>query len=113
MLHRRPRPFARARRIFGKPAFLSGSFVYGVYALVLVDHVHGSIARTALDLAAGLVPCALAGCLLALVLVPLMAILTTPTRGARGIVAKTLKASAVLGIVAALVVVLDHLGRVL
>jgi hypothetical protein len=103
--------FARVRRIYGKPALLSGSVAYAVYGLVQIDRYHGSLSHTALNVAAGIVPCALAGCLLALALVPLsLALRARPTSG-RGLAVKAVKVSAVLGVVAALVVIVDHLGR--
>ena len=103
--------FARMRRIFGKPALLSGSLAYALYVLLQIDQYHGNVWRTVLNVAAGIVPCALAGCILALVLVTLSSVLTVRTSGTRGIVVKIVKASAVLGVVVALVVALDHLSR--
>jgi len=103
--------FARIRRIYGKPALLSGSLAYALYALVQIDQFHGSVSRTALNVAVGVIPCAIIGCVLAPVLVSLSSILMVRTSGARGIVMKTVKTSAVLGTIVALVVLLDHVGR--
>ena len=102
--------FARIRRIYGKPALLSGSFAYAVYVLAQIDQFHGSISRTALNVVAGVIPCAVAGCALAPALVPLMSVLSVPSRGGRGLAVKAVKALALFGIVAALAVALDHLG---
>ncbi len=102
--------FARLRRVYGKPALLSAGFAYGLYVLVEIDRFHGSVPHTMRGIVAGLVPCALAGCLIATAFVPLTAVLTSRARGPRGLVRATIAAAGMVGVVAALLVGLDHLG---